>query len=252
MNIEILFEDKNYLVLNKPAGLIVHADGKTEEPTLVDWLLEKYPEMKDVGEPWTSPQGQTIYRPGIVHRLDRETSGVLIIAKTQESFEDLKKQFQNREIEKTYNAFVYGKMEEEDGVIDRAIGRSNKDFRMWSAQRGARGELREAITVYKVLETGRPLDEARGKVAAEGYSYLEVRPKTGRTHQIRVHLKAINHPVIGDSLYAPKRDFALGFERLALHARSLAFKNLEGKELIIEAPLPEDFERGLAELRALC
>ncbi|MBX4187485.1 MAG: RluA family pseudouridine synthase [Candidatus Doudnabacteria bacterium] len=239
MNIEILFEDDNYVGVNKPAGLIVHADGKTEEPSLVDWILEKYPEMKEVGEAWLNPEGQTIYRPGIVHRLDRETSGVLVIAKNQKSFEDLKKQFQERETEKIYNAFVYGVMDEEDGVIDRAIGKSNKDFRMWSAQRGARGELRDAITVYKVLKTSKQ---------EGGLSYLEVSPKTGRTHQIRVHLKAINHPVIGDSLYAPKRDFALGFKRLALHARSLTFKTLEKKEITIEAPLPEDFERGLKEL----
>ncbi|MBX4198315.1 RluA family pseudouridine synthase [Candidatus Parcubacteria bacterium] len=237
MNPEILYEDKNCLVINKPAGLVVHADGRTKEKTLVDWLLEKYPDIKEIGEPWVTPQGEIIHRPGIVHRLDRDTSGVLVIAKNQKSFEHLKKQFQNRETEKIYNAFVYGEVKEEDGIINRAIGKSNKDFRMWSAQRGARGELRDAITEFKVLERGK------------GFSFLELKPKTGRTHQIRVHLKAINFPVVNDSLYAPKREAALGFHRLALHARSLAFTGLDGKKIKVEAPLPEDFEQALIELR---
>jgi 23S rRNA pseudouridine1911/1915/1917 synthase len=167
------------------------------------------------------------------------------MAKNQTTFEHLKNQFQKRETEKIYNAFVYGVMDEEDGVIDRSIGRSSKDFRMWSAQRGARGELRDALTVYKVLERGRPAEAYEG-----GFSYLEVRPKTGRTHQIRVHLKAINHPVVNDPLYAPKREAALGFTRLALHARSLDFISVTGHMIHIEAPLPEDFVRGLKELKA--
>jgi 23S rRNA pseudouridine1911/1915/1917 synthase len=180
-----------------------------------------------------------------VHRLDRETSGVLVIAKNQQSFEHLKAQFQNRETEKIYNTFVYGVIELPEGrteeVIDRPIGKSTKDFRMWSAQRGARGELREAVTEYKVLKV---LEKAQGN-KENGYSYLEVKPKTGRTHQIRVHFKAINHPVVGDSLYAPKRGYALGFKRLALHSRMLTFKTIDNKTLSIEAPLPEDFENAL-------
>jgi 23S rRNA pseudouridine1911/1915/1917 synthase len=143
--VEILYENNNVLVLNKPPGLIVHADGRTKEPTLVDWLLEKYPEMKDVGEPWVNPEGETIYRPGIVHRLDRETSGAILVAKNQASFDYFKKLFQDRETAKTYNAFVYGEMKRRGGmIIDRPIGKSTQDFRMWSAQRGAKGELRDA------------------------------------------------------------------------------------------------------------
>ncbi|HRH32472.1 MAG TPA: RluA family pseudouridine synthase, partial [bacterium] len=161
MNPEILFENDAYLVINKPAGLVVHGDGKTKEPTLVDWLLEQYPEIKDVGEPLiienlaTShyPLGTLVIpRPGIVHRLDRETSGVMIVAKTPEAFEYFKDAFKNREIAKTYNAFVFGHVKENEDTIDAPIARSKSDFRKWSAQRGARGEKRNAITDYKVLK----------------------------------------------------------------------------------------------------
>src|SRR3990167_2968866 len=104
MDIPILYEDEDVLVVNKPAGLIVHSDGRTIEPSLAEWVLEKYPEMKDVGESWTSPQGEIVPRPGIVHRLDRTTSGVMILAKNKKAYEFLKLQFQSRSIEKTYRA----------------------------------------------------------------------------------------------------------------------------------------------------
>jgi 23S rRNA pseudouridine1911/1915/1917 synthase len=244
--IEILYEDKNIVAINKPAGLVVHADGRTQEPTLVDWILEKYPDIKEVGEPLVinkeKANQQVVYRPGIVHRLDRDTSGVLVIAKTQESFEYLKSQFQFRETEKIYNAFVYGEMKEDDGVIDRPIARSKKDFRLWSAQRGARGEAREAVTHYKVLKR-----TDVGNIN-KGFTYIEVSPKTGRTHQIRVHMKAINHPVVADVLYAPKQKPALGFKRLALHARSITFTNLDNKPITVEAPFPEDFIEAQKEI----
>jgi 23S rRNA pseudouridine1911/1915/1917 synthase len=237
---ENLFENENILAINKPSGLVVHSDGRTKEESVSSWLLEKYPDIKDVGEPWTSPTGEVIYRPGIVHRLDRDTSGVLVVAKNQESFLNLKAQFQNREIKKTYNAFVYGEMKEAEGVIDRPIGRSKSDFRKWSAQRGARGEMREAVTEYKVEHT---CSEA---------SYVEVYPKTGRTHQIRVHFKAINHPVICDSLYAESKPKMLGFERLALHARKIEISDINGDILVILAPLPTDFITALDKIKDLC
>jgi 23S rRNA pseudouridine1911/1915/1917 synthase len=248
MNIEILYEDDNYVVINKPAGLVVHPDGRTTEPTVADWIISKYPELKEVGEPWVNQKGETIYRPGIVHRLDRETSGVLAIAKNQKAFDHLKIQFQNRLTDKTYNAFVYGEVQESEGRVDRPIGKSTKDFRMWSAQRGARGELREAITEYKVLKKGRLadlLESEKRNSTKDGFTFLEIKPKTGRTHQIRVHFKAINFPIINDPLYAPKRQAALGFTRLALHSRTLSFDNLDGKRLTIEAPLPDDFQKAL-------
>jgi len=228
--IEIIFEDKNLLVINKPAGLVVHADGRTEEKTLVDWILSKYPDIKEVGEPTTLSTGAVLYRPGIVHRLDRDTSGVMVIAKTQDQFMDLKRQFQERETSKIYRAFVYGVVKEEDGIIDRPISRSRKDFRLWSAQRGGRGEARNAVTHYKVL--------ARG----DDVSYIEAVPKTGRTHQIRVHFKAINHPIVADVLYAPKRDPILGFKRLALHSCSLSIILQNNEEMTFIAPLPADFK----------
>lgn len=239
MDVPILYEDERMLAVDKPAGLVVHADGRTKEPTLVDWILGKYPEAKEVGEPLALASGEVIYRPGIAHRLDRDTSGVLLIAKDHEAFLHLKSQFQNRETKKTYNAFVWGVITEDDGTIDRPIGKSRKDFRLWSAQRGAKGELRDAVTDYKVLDRSKE------------FTYLEVSPKTGRTHQIRVHMKAVNHPVVCDKLYAPKRPPALGFERLALHARSIEFTAPNGKKMKVEAPLPGDFTQAIAQFKAL-
>ena len=114
----ILFENKNLLVINKPAGLVVHSDGKTREANLCDWLIDKYPKIKEVGEPGKNPEGEIIYRPGIVHRLDRETSGAMVVAKNQETFEYLKEQFQNREVHKTYNAVVWGLFKEKKGEVN--------------------------------------------------------------------------------------------------------------------------------------
>ena len=234
----VLYEDEAILALSKPSGLAVHGDGRNTDKTLADWLTKVRPELIDVGEPTLLPDGRTIARPGIVHRLDRETSGVILIAKTQKAFEFLKVQFQERRVEKKYVAFVHGLIKEEEGVIDRPIGTSRKDFRMRSAQRGARGALREAVTEYNVLHRG-----------VEG-TYVEVRPKTGRTHQIRVHFKAINHPVVGDKLYAPNHQLLFGFTRLALHARSISFTNEGGEKIVVEAPLPEDFTRAIRSIGA--
>ena len=229
-DIKIIFENDEVIAVDKPAGLVAHSDGKTNEPTLSDWVLEKYPEIKDVGEP-AIYDGKEIARPGIVHRLDRETSGVIVIAKTQQSFLNLKKQFQEREIKKTYNAFIYGALKEEKGTINRPIGKSKSDFRRWSAQRGARGELREAVTNYKVLKKNKD------------FTYIEISPKTGRTHQIRVHFKAINYPIVCDKLYAPKHARALSFERLALHSRSLTFTLLNDEKSRLRQIYPKILKR---------
>jgi 23S rRNA pseudouridine1911/1915/1917 synthase len=234
--IEILYEDDDIVAVNKPAGLVVHSDGKTAEPSLSDWVLEKYPQTKSVGEPARTPTGKMVPRPGIVHRLDRETSGVLLVAKTEKGFDVLKKQFQAHEIKKTYEAFVFGEMKTDKGVIDRPIGRSASDFRQWSAQRGARGEMHDAVTEYVV------------KARAGGYSLVEVFPKTGRTHQIRVHFKAINYPLVADSLYAPGRENALGFTRLALHSRAVSFENVAGEKISVVAPYPPDFEKAISAI----
>jgi 23S rRNA pseudouridine1911/1915/1917 synthase len=251
IELPILFENDDYLAINKPAGLVVHPDGRTKEMTVTEWLLKKYPHLKEVGEPLTLASGEVIFRPGIVHRIDRDTSGVLIITKTQEAFEFLKAQFHDRELKKIYHAFVYGEMKSEDGTIDRPIGRSRSDFRLYSAQRGAKGEMRDALTNYKLLartHLNGPEGEAR---VAEGFSYIEVAPKTGRTHQIRVHFKAINHPIVADRLYAPKRTPGLGFNRLALHARSIEFLDQNRQIIKVEAPFPPDFEAAIAEIKTL-
>ncbi len=253
----ILYEDSNILAVNKPAGLVVHGDGRstslttgrTKELTLTDWILKKYPKIKNVGELSRDSKGEEIERSGIVHRLDRETSGVMLVAKTQKSFESLKKQFQEHKIKKIYHAFVFGEINpvRADGhrrpasngtgtdwvTIDRPIGRSSKDFRLRSAQRGAKGEMREAVTEYKVLKRG------------EGYTFVEVSPQTGRTHQIRVHFKAISYPLVGDSLYAPNRENTLGFQRTALHSYQITFGDLKGKFHTVMAPYPKDFEMAI-------
>jgi len=248
---KIIFENEHLIAINKPAGLVVHSDGKTVEPTLCDWILERWPEIKTVGEPLILNKGteqqKIIDRPGIVHRLDRETSGVMVIAKTQESFEQLKNEFQVRHTEKTYRTIVWGLVKEDKGVIDRPIGRSKSDFRKWSAERFARGELRDAVTEYKVIsrlqaenDTPPPKSSGASKIPAH-FTYLEAYPKTGRTHQIRVHFKAINHPVVCDSLYAPNHPEALGLNRTALHALRLKIRDFDGHEHVFEAELPADF-----------
>lgn len=234
--LSILYEDSDVLVVNKRAGCIVHGDGRSNERTLADEVVAGHPDIKTVGEPWQALDGTTIYRPGIVHRLDRDTSGVMIVAKTQVSYESLKKQFQNREVIKTYRAFVYGNIKEDSGVIDKPIAKSRKDFRLWSAQPGARGRSREAVTEYSVLKRG------------EGVVYLELIPKTGRTHQLRVHLKAIHHPIVCDPLYAPNRPYLLGFARTALHAHTITFADQKGKSVSFAAPLPDDFSAALSEM----
>ena len=224
------------MVLDKPSGLLTHADGRNKEESLTDWIAQNYPELEDIGEQERLQNGEIIKRYGLIHRLDRETSGVILVAKTEKSFLFLKKQFQDRLVEKTYHAVVWGALKEREGIVEKPIGRSATDFRKWSAESGAKGELREAVTEYKVL------------VQNEEWAYLEVKPKTGRTHQIRVHLKSINHPVVCDKLYAPKRSCVLGFDRLALHASSIRFKLPNGTDLEVESPLPEEFEKAKEKL----
>lgn len=241
--IAVLYEDADCVVVNKPAGLMVHPDARTPGPFLTDWILKEYPKAEKVGEPARDMAGQPIARPGIVHRLDRETSGALIIAKTKKGHAHLKEQFQDRTISKKYLAFAWGEMVEEFGTIKRPIGRSGSDFRKWSAQRGARGDMRDAESYWTRIANGKSKMED-GK--EEKFTLLEVEPKTGRTHQIRVHLLAIHHPVVGDVLYAPKRPMALGFKRTALHARSIEFNTLSGKRVKVEAPLPKDFKSAVA------
>ncbi len=236
----ILYEDQDVLVIDKPAGLVVHPDGRGDFETLSEILLRERPELADVGEPMVL-EGKEIKRPGIVHRLDKETSGCLIIAKNQESFLFFKKQFQDHTIQKTYHACLYGVPKERKGTISEAIGRSKENVRKWTVGRGARGEMREAITHYEILATIGGI-EGKGSTEEGVFSYVEAKPKTGRTHQLRVHFRSLNHPIIADTLYASGREKALGFERLALHARAIEFTLPSGKVITVTAPYPADFE----------
>jgi 23S rRNA pseudouridine1911/1915/1917 synthase len=249
-NISIIFEDSNVLVINKPAGLSVHGDGFREEETVVDWLINKYPEIRGVGENMIAQNGEIIPKSGLVHRLDKDTSGVMIIAKNQKAFEFLKKQFQDRKTKKIYRAIVSGSFKlagGEEKIIDLPIGRSANDARKRVASHRIKGKAREAITILRLLEN-----------LGDKYAYVEVEPKTGRTHQLRAHLKAYNHPIIGDNLYNPKDDGGGLMKRQALHAYQLAIKILsnkkgeEGEKKIFEVPLASDFGQALEKLRASC
>lgn len=232
--IEILYENADMCVINKPPGVMVHNDGRNTDATVVDWFLSRVPTARGIGEGGFAQDGSQLERSGVVHRLDRETSGLLVLAKTQEAFVHLKKQFHDHLIKKEYRTFVYGTMKEKWGTVNRPIGRSTKDFRLRSAQRGARGALREAVTDWEVI----------GQSAT--HAYLKITPKTGRTHQIRVHLKAIGRPIVQDELYAPdelRANENLGFERLALHAYKLKVCIPNGEEMTFIAPFPLDFEK---------
>ena len=239
LKIDVIYEDDEVLAIWKPKNLLVHGDGKNPGPFLTDWILENYPEIKDVGENIEffkdDKNVEKIARPGIIHRLDKDTSGVLLIAKTQKSFENLKSQFQNREIIKNYRAIVYGRVNENRKIINTPIGRSKKNFRMWTTGREIRGMAREAITEYRAI------------IKNNYFSYLDVFPKTGRTHQIRVHLKYDNHPIVADHLYAGKRfdrdqpEKNLNFTSQALHAYKIKWKNIKGEEKEAQAKLPQNF-----------
>lgn len=224
--IEVIYSDKDLIVINKPAGVSVHAGPTVRGPTLVDFLLEKFPEINGVGD---SPQ----VRPGIVHRLDKDTSGVMVVARNQKSFEALKDLFKKRLVGKTYWAIVCGRPRNSSGVIFLSIGRKVKN----PTRRGVESEkskirgAREAVTEYRVLKGG------------EQYSLLELRPKTGRMHQLRVHMAAIHHPVACDEVYGGKNiGCPAGVSRQLLHAKSLSFSFPEGHKLYFEADPPEDFD----------
>ena len=249
MKLSIIYQDNDIVVVNKPAGMAVHKGVAEKGETLADWLIEKFPEIKQVGD---EPE----LRPGIVHRLDKDTSGVLVAARNQKSFEFLKNQFQKREVVKKYLALVEGELKNNlptgqagNGVIDLPIGRSRSDFRKKLVSDNAKGVSREAITEYKVLER---FGSVRHSMSNTGrpYTLVEAYPKTGRTHQIRVHFKAIGHPVVCDHLYGGKRmTCPFGLARHFLHANFLEFVSPSGARLKLEADLPEDLEKVLAGLR---
>lgn len=227
---EVIYENGNFLAINKPAGLMVHAvkiaEGKKRdretEPTLVDWLIKKYPQIKVVGD-------DPVVRPGIVHRLDKDTSGIMVIAKTQEYFAYLKSLFQKHEIKKTYLAVVRGVPKNREGIIDAPIGITSG-----SLKRSVRSKkmAKEAVTEYRILR------------AWESGALLRVNPKTGRTHQIRVHLASIGHPIVGDKLYGARKSLQRDVtSRLMLHAVDIEFRDKDGSRIHLstEAPFAKDF-----------
>lgn len=224
-----IHEDQDFVVLDKPAGIAVHGGVSVRGKTVADWLVQHYPEVKSVGD---DPR----QRPGIVHRLDKDTSGVMVVARNQKAFEALKQLFKDRKIEKTYLALVVGAPKKKSGVIDASIGRSLRQATKRAAGAQARG-ARTATTHYRILE----------KVG--NYSLLEVKPKTGRMHQIRVHLASVGCPVAGDTLYGGKKALIEGLRRQFLHALRLEFSYPEGRRLRFESPLPDDLDRVLKGLR---
>ncbi len=234
----VLYEDRAVIALNKPAGLLVHHAAHTAgEPTLADWLLARYPELATVGD-------DPSVRPGIVHRLDRETSGVMIVARTQEMFLYLKERFASRDMEKTYRALVHGVIERDSGTVDAPIGIRNGSVKRSIFRTRMQ---KEAVTDYTVLE--RFADA----------TLVAVHPHTGRTHQIRVHLASIGHAVIGDRLYAPRsRRHAAKVShdgeapsRLMLHALSIGVPFPDGRRMHFEAAPGLDFEEVLLRYRSL-
>lgn len=237
LGITILYEDNDLLAINKPSGLVIHPDGRTKEIALTDWLREKYPALERVGEPLKIGTGETIKRWGIVHRIDRETSGVVVIAKNQKTYNFLKKQFLDREIEKSYHAVVYGDMRYDEGIINLGIGRNKSDFRKRATGKAVRGEEKEAVTHYKTL------------ARKQNVSFVEANPRTGRTHQLRVHFADMGHGIIGDKMYGVAKKSPVDIGRLALHAYSIEFTlpnsadRPNGNLIKIIAPYPADFQK---------
>ena len=221
--LDMLYEDKHIAAINKPAGMVVHPAPGQWEGTVVNALLWR----------WGWNEESMWLRPGIVHRLDKDTSGVLVIAKNRAALEHLGTQFQERRVAKEYRAVVIGRMPQEEGLISYPIGRHSIHRKMMSIN-SRRG--RPAETAYKV------------EASSDTVSVVQLRPKTGRTHQLRVHLAAVSHPIVGDRVYGSVRAERLlppplrHFERQALHAKVIKFSHpYSGETVTVRAPYPDDF-----------
>jgi len=247
MEIPILFEDESLIVINKPPGIVVNRAESVKGETIQDWVETylSFPRRREssVIEDGSVPvktgirSGMTDFedRAGIVHRIDKETSGILLVAKTPEAFYELQRQFKERKIHKTYLAIVHGKLVPDVGEINAPVGRLP-----WNRERfGIVPGGKEAKTGYRVQGTG-----VREK---ETFSVVELYPESGRTHQIRVHLKYINHPIVGDYLYAGRKTARLDRQRVGrvmLHAWKLSCTHpITGKLLAFEAPIPDDMRK---------
>jgi 23S rRNA pseudouridine1911/1915/1917 synthase len=232
---QIIAETPDYIVVNKPTGLLTHPTQANEKESLAAWLIKKYTEIKKVGE--------DEMRPGIVHRLDKEASGLMVIARTQKMFEHLKNQFKERTINKEYLVLVHGKVEREEGVIDFPISRSDTAEKMAAVPETVHGQP---------TEIGK---EAKTEFWVEkhfvNFTLLRVKIHTGRTHQIRVHMFAYNHPVVGDPMYFQRKQKRVWDEkcgRLFLHSTKLGFTNLDGEQVEYESPLPNELNNFLDKL----
>lgn len=223
--IEILYEDNDIIVVNKPKGLVVHPANGNPDGTLVNAIM-------NICKDSLSGIGGEI-RPGIVHRLDKDTSGVIIIAKNDKAHINLSNQIKNREVKKMYIALVRGVIKENEATINMPIGRSTKDRKKMAVSKNGK----EAVTHFKVIER------------FDNYTLLEIKIDTGRTHQIRVHLSEIGYPVIGDYVYSNGKN-PFGIVGQMLHAKSIEFKHPVTNELMkIEAPIPKYFEKIINELK---
>ena len=222
--VEIIYEDNDIIVVNKPKGMVVHPANGNPDGTLVNAIMAMCKDsLSGIG-------GEL--RPGIVHRIDKDTSGLLIVAKNDKAHIEMSNQIKNHEVKKIYIALVRGNVGEDEATIDMPIGRSTKDRKKMAVVKNGK----EAITHFKAIKR-------YGK-----YTLLEIKIDTGRTHQIRVHMAEIGHPVVGDMVYSNgKNDF--GVEGQMLHAKSLDFKHpITGKQMHLEAELPEYFKNIIKQL----
>jgi 23S rRNA pseudouridine1911/1915/1917 synthase len=239
---EIIYEDSTVLVVLKPFGLVVNRAKTVGEADTLQDQLEAY---FGVGESREGVGG----RAGIVHRLDKDTSGVLVVAKSEEAFSGLQAQFRKRTVEKEYLVLVHGKVREKEGVVEAPIARHRKDRKKFAVVAGGR----EAKTDFRQIALYRLVSGSKERGEEEAFSYLLVRPETGRTHQIRVHLKHLRHPIVADPLYLTPRRLKkdrLWCPRLFLHAKSIGFKHPKsGSWLRVEADLPQDLTQALGHLK---
>lgn len=225
--VEIIYEDDNLLVLNKPSGIVVNISETSAENTLQDWVAQKYEGLFEGDSDFSK-------RNGMVHRLDKETSGIIIFAKDQESFENLQEQFKERVVKKEYLALVFGEIRDQKIQINAPLGRNPK-----------------SRTKMAIIEEGRPSVTMVEKVKfIENQdikaTLVKAFPETGRTHQIRVHLAAYDHPILGDDLYAGRRRSMISrdkYGRLMLHAYKISFKHPKtGEQLVLESDIPSEFD----------
>ena len=234
---QIVYEDNSIIVINKPSGLITHQKNITDQQqSVVDWVIKNYPELKDIGEPFIA-SGSEVPRAGVVHRLDKDTSGLLLIAKNNETFSYLKDLFQTRKIKKHYLALINGKLKKPKGIISSPLGRIGMK-RTTKIIGSKLIDEKEAETEYKTVKD------------LGNFTLVELIPKTGRTHQLRVHLNSIGHPIAGDPIYGFKKLAPPPqLKRLFLHAYKLELTSQDGKAIIIEADLPEELQKVLNMLK---